>query len=190
MTLTRRVFAEKRRYIYPLIIAIVVNVVAFAAVVYPLSVKAGAGEASARAAAAQLAAARRDYDAAKATASGKISADAELDKFYHAVLPMDLSEARRITSRVDELAKAAHVTRKRSGLDESAEQDSTLRKLSMNISLTGQYRDIRRFIYDLETAPEFLILENVVVSQAQENDSGLNVEVKVSTYYRAGGDGH
>ena len=191
MTPANRVFAEKRRFIYPLIVAIVLNAAVLAGVVYPLSRKVGMGEASAQAAAAQLAAARREYDAARATVTGKVSADAELEKFYHAVLPADLSEARRLTyAKIDQLLKAAHVTRKQRAFDDSREQDSTLGKLSMNISLVGQYRDIRRFIYDLETAPEFLILENVVVSQGAENESGLNVDVKVSTYFRAGGDGH
>jgi Tfp pilus assembly protein PilO len=191
MTLTGRVLSEKRRFIYPLIVAIVLNLAVFAAVLYPLSLKVGRGEESAQAAAAQLAAARREHDAARATVKGKVSADAELEKFYHAVLPADMSEARRITfSKIEELMKEAHVTLKRRVFEPSQEQDSTLGKLSMNISLVGQYRDVRRFIYDLETAPEFLILENVVLAQGAENEPRLNVDVKVSTYYRAGADGH
>ena len=53
--------------------------------------------------------------------------------------------------------------------------------------LVGDYRNIRRFIHDLETSPEFLVLENVALSQGQERDQRLNVMVKVATYFRAEG---
>jgi len=56
--------------------------------------------------------------------------------------------------------------------------------------LTGEYRDIRRFIHDLETAAEFLIIENVAVSQGSERDGGLTVVVKVATYFRVSSDGN
>ena len=56
--------------------------------------------------------------------------------------------------------------------------------------LTGEYRDIRRFIHDLETAPEFLVIENVALSQGSERDRGLTVIVKVATYFRIATDGN
>lgn len=191
MTTARRIFAEKRRLIYPLITAIVLNLALYAAVIYPLSLKEAGGERAAQLADAQLKAARRDYESARATATGKVAADAELEKFYTAVLPPDQSAARRITFlKIEQLAKAAHVTVLNRQFDPKPERDSTLGKLSIAIALTGQYRDVRRFIYDLETAPEFLILENVALQQGAENDRGLSVNIKVATYYRAGPDEH
>jgi hypothetical protein len=56
--------------------------------------------------------------------------------------------------------------------------------------LTGEYRNIRRFIHNLETAPEFLVIENVALSQGSERERGLSVVVKVSTYYRVASDGN
>ena len=191
MTLSRRIFTEKRRLIYPLIAAIVLNAAIFAAVVYPLSLKEAGGERAAQIAAMQLASARRDYESARATATGKVSADAELEKFYTAVLPPDQSAARRITFlKIEQLAKAAHVTLVNRQFDPKQDRDSSLGKLSITVALTGQYRDVRRFIYDLETAPEFLILENVALQQGADNDRGLSVNLKVATYYRAGADEH
>jgi Tfp pilus assembly protein PilO len=69
------------------------------------------------------------------------------------------------------------------------ERDSSLGKLSTELTLSGQYKDIRRFIYELEAAPEFLILETVSLSQGTDSSNGLNVTVKVATYYQAGGNG-
>src|SRR5262245_66623710 len=93
----RRVFDEKRRLILPLAIALLVNVVLFAIVVYPLPKKVAGGEQDSRAATATLNAATRDYQGAQATVKGKGQADLELQKFYNEVLPHDMSAARRIT---------------------------------------------------------------------------------------------
>ena len=54
----RRVLAEKRRLIWPIVIALLVNVALFAIVVYPLSKKVAGGEQAAQAAATALNAAQ------------------------------------------------------------------------------------------------------------------------------------
>jgi Tfp pilus assembly protein PilO len=190
MSLTQRIFEEKRGLIYPLVIALVVNVGVFVAVVYPLSLKVAASERSAQAASVAAMAARRDFESAKNTVTGKVAADAELKKFYGEVLPPDQSAARRITSlQIAQLAKKTNVNDERSTTEVSQEQNSALGKLSTEITLSGQYRDIRHFIYELESAPEFLILETVTLSQGGDSSNALNVTVKVATYYQAGGDG-
>jgi hypothetical protein len=191
MTLTRRIFEEKRRLIYPLIAALLLNVALFGAVVYPLSLKVAAGEQSAQAATLALTAARRDYESARDTATGKVAADAELKKFYGDVLPADQSAARRLIDlKIQQLAKKANVNYERATNDPTAEHDSTLGKLSTTATLSGQYRDIRHFLYEIETAPQFLIIETVALSQGADTSTVLNVTVKVATYYQAGGDGN
>ena len=97
MTPYRRALSEKRRLIWPVVIALLLNLAMFALVVYPLSNKVAAGEQDAQAAAIALAAAKRDYASARQTVTGKQQADGELAKFYKDVLPPDLSGARRIT---------------------------------------------------------------------------------------------
>jgi Tfp pilus assembly protein PilO len=191
MTLTRRIFEEKRRLIYPLIAALLINVALFAAVVYPLSLKVAAGEQSAQAATLALTAARREYESARNTATGKVAADAELKKFYGDVLPQDQSAARRLIDlKIQQLAKKANVNYERATNEVTPEHDSTLGKLSTAATLSGQYRDIRHFLYEIETAPEFLIIETVTLSQGADTSTVLNVTVKVATYYQAGGDGN
>lgn len=191
MTLARRIFDEKRRYIYPLIGALIINLALFAAVVYPLSLKVANGERDAQAATAARAAASAEYEAARATVTGKDSADAELKKFYGAVLPPDQSGARRILyGKIDKLATSAGVRPGQESYEVTQERDSNLGKLTANVMLFGDYRSIRRFIYELETAPEFLVLENISLSQGKEREQGLNVLVKVATYFRAEGNGN
>jgi len=186
MTLLRRIFAEKRRFINPLVGALVLNAALFVAVVYPLSLKVANGERDAKAAADARAAAQADYEAARATVSGKKSADEELKKFYGAVLPPDQSAARRIMyGTIDKLVTTTNVRPGQQTFEVKQAKGSDLGKLTATVVLIGEYRNIRRLIYELETSPEFLILENVALSQGQERDRGLNVVVKVATYFRA-----
>ena len=191
MTLFRRVMAENRRLVYPLIGAVLVNAALFIAVVYPLSLKVANGERDAQAAASARRAAQAEHDAARATVSGKKSADEELKKFYSAVLPPDQSAARRIVyAKVDMLASKANLKQGPGGIEPTQERGSQLGKLTATIVLSGDYRNIRKFIHDLETAPEFLIIENVALSQGTERDRGLTVVVKLATYFRVATDGN
>ena len=191
MTDARRVMAEKRRLILPIVIALVVNVALFAIVLYPLSKKVAGGEQQAQAATVALNAARRDYDAARATVKGKGQADQELQKFYTDVLPPDMSAARRITFlRIQQLAQQSNLRLERETSDPKPQRDSQLVKFTFHAALSGEYRNIRRFIHQLETAPEFLVLENVGLTQSEVENRGLNVSVDIATYYRAAANGN
>jgi Tfp pilus assembly protein PilO len=191
VTDARRVMAEKRRLILPIVIALVVNVVLFALVLYPLSKKVAGGEQQAQAATVALNAARRDYDAARATVKGKGQADQELQKFYTDVLPPDMSAARRITFlRIEQLAQQSNLRLERETSDPKPQRDSQLVKFTFHAALSGEYRNIRRFIHQLETAPEFLVLENVGLTQSEVENRGLNVSVDIATYYRAAANGN
>ena len=192
MTPYRRILQEKRTLIWPVIFGLAFNIALFALVVYPLSQKVAAGESDADAANNALLAAKRQYSNARQTVSGKAQADAELDKFYKQVLPPDLSGARRITYlRVPQLAQETNLREETQTANPTDVRDSGLGKWTLTAVLTGQYRDIRRFLYRLETAPEFLVLERVDLKQS-ENDKnrGITVTIQVATYYRTGIDGN
>jgi len=186
LTPLRRVLVEKRTLIVPVAIALLVNVALYAIVVYPLSKKVAGDQLEAEAAAAALNAARRDFAAARATVAGKGQADEELRKFYSEVLPPDISGARRITFlRIEQLAQQCSLRVERVTSDPKPQRDSELVRFTYSASLSGEYRNIRRFIHELETAPEFLVLENVNLRQSDVENRGLNVEFQIATYYRA-----
>ena len=190
MTPARRVLREKRGLIWPIAIALVLNAALYAVVVYPLAEKVAGGEQAAEASAAALRLARRDHEAARAMIAGKAQADVELEKFYGDVLPPDVSGARRITFlRMEQLATRCDLRLKRETSAANEQPDSRLAKFVYTTELSGEYRNIRRFIHALETAPEFLVLENVALSQGDADSSALNVSMQIATYYRAGADG-
>lgn len=192
MMLAGRLLHEKRRLIWPVAIALIITVALFGLVAYPLAQKVAGGEQAASASAAALLTARRDYDAARATVVGKSQADAELQKFYVDVLPPDLSGARRITFlHIEQLATQNNLRIERQHSNPEVQRESQLVKFTYTASLSGEYRNVRRFIHALETAPEFLVLENVDVSQSDvENRGGLSVSVQIATYFRTGGNGN
>ena len=191
-TQLKRVMDEKRRLIWPIVIALLLNVGLFAIVVFPLSTKVASGEQDASAAERALLTAKRDYNNARQTVSGKTQADAELAKFYKDVLPPDLSGARRITYlRIPQLAQRTNLRLETQSSAPSLLRGGDLGKLTQQAVLRGEYRDIRRFIHELETAPEFLVLERVELTQNEnETDKGITVAIQVATYFRAGGDGN
>ena len=190
MTFTR-ILQEKQRLIWPLALVLLANAAVFALVVYPLSSKVASGQEEANAATVALNNARRDYANARATVTGKSQADTELKKFYSDVLPPDLSGARRITYLpIGQLAQESNLRVERQTSDVAPIRESTLSRFTQTAVLTGDYRDIRRFIYKLETRPEFVVIENVDLSQNEnETSRGITVTLQIATYFRTGGDG-
>ena len=160
--------------------------------VYPLAQRVQSGEQEAGEATRALNTARRAFDAARGTVTGKKEADAELAKFYQDVLPAGFSAARRVLyPYLDQLARKTNLSVGPSRF--TPERDDALgdlRKITMTMSLSGEYGDIRRFIHELETAPEFLVLESVSVTSSTDNDRRLNLQAQVATYYRASEHGN
>lgn len=189
MNLTR-VMAEKRRLILPLILAVIVNALLYALVVFPLGRQVIRSEEEAHVQHEQLNRARLEYQSAKATVSGKQQADAALQKFYKDVLPANAGVARKLTyTRLAQLAKQANVTLEHGSNAVKHEKGRELSKLTTTYTLSGDYRDVRRFIYALETAPEFIVLENVGLSASsgeQQQTRGLSMNLEIATYFRSG----
>jgi hypothetical protein len=52
------------------------------------------------------------------------------------------------------------------------------------MTLAGDYDDIRAFIYELETDPAFVVIDNVVLAEGVAN-APLSLAMELSTYYRA-----
>jgi hypothetical protein len=189
----QRILREKRRIVLPLALFVIANVVLYAVVVLPLKRQVARAEIEARAEHEKLNAARFDLKNAKATVTGKAQADSALQKFYKDVLPADQGVARRITyTKLAQLARHANVKLEHGTNGVSQEKGSSLSKLTTTYTLTGEYRDVRRFIYSLETAPEFIVLENVGLMSGGEpaQSRGLAMTLEIATYFRMENGGH
>ena len=183
-TLTQRVVREHRRVVLPLAIALGVNVVIYIAAVYPLSQRVANIQQRDRTAEEQLLAARRDHGQATGTLTGKDRAAAELATFYKDVLPQDLAGARRLTQlRLAQLARQSNLKFVRATFEPMNESKRTLTQLRIEMALSGTYSDVRAFIHQLETASEFVVVDNIELGQGAEGGP-LSVTLHLSTYYR------
>lgn len=183
-TLLQRVVREHRRVIVPLAIALGVNIVLYAAVVYPLAQRVANIEQRDRTAEEQLRAAQREYAQANGTLTGKDRAATELATFYNDVLPADLAGARRLTHlRLAQLARESKLKFLRATFESVTPKDGTLAQLKIDMALSGSYADVRAFIHQLETAPEFVVIDNIELGQGADGGP-LGVTLHLSTYYR------
>ena len=183
MPLVRRVVKEHRRAVLALVIALGLNVLAYAFFVYPLSRDvadvAGRDERAARA----LAAARREHAQAAGTLTGKDRAATELTTFYQSVLPADVSSARRLVYlRLHQLARDAGMRYSRMANEIVEERTSTLTRLKTEMELAGAYPSMRAFIHQLESSPEFVVIDNIELADDQGGE--LRVKLELSTYFR------
>jgi Tfp pilus assembly protein PilO len=184
--IARRILSEKRGVVIPLVVALLINIGVYALVVYPLGVKSATAAERAAAAASARQAAERDMASAGALVAGKARADEELATFYQKVLPSDSDEARRITyARLPALARKASMkfTQRHAEEDTQTQKDSQFGRVRTRIVLEGDYRSVRQFLYELETTPEFIIVDDVTLAQT-DADKPLALTVEVSTYYR------
>jgi Tfp pilus assembly protein PilO len=186
-TLFQRVMREHRRIVLPLAIALGVNVIVYAAVVYPLSQRVANIEQRDRTAEEQLLAAQRDHAQAAGTLTGKDRAAAELATFYKDVLPSDLAGARRLTHlRLAQLARESNLKFIRATFEPVAPRSRTLTQLKIEMALSGTYNDMRAFIHELEASPEFVVIDNIELGQGADGGP-LGVTLHLSTYYRETG---
>ncbi len=190
--LWRRIIVEKRSWIVPIVIGFVANVGVYAFVVYPLGVRSATAATRAERATQNLKAAEADFAGARALVAGTTRADQELQTFYARILPTDFPSARRLTySTLPEAAKKAGVrlVERRTEIDDQNRKKTGLVRLSIQVHLEGSYENFRQFLYALESAPEFVIVDNVALDQA-DSAKPLSFAVELSTYYRPGTNGN
>jgi hypothetical protein len=159
--------------------------------VRPLALKSAGVADRAIAARQALAVAERDLAAARALITGTSRADEELATFYEQVLPADQNSARRLTYlTVYHLARKMNVKfLDRKYEVEPPKRDARTGRLKIRTELQGDYENLRQFIYALESAPEFVIIDDVTLSQ---NDAAkpLTLTIELSSYYRLDAHGN
>jgi hypothetical protein len=184
----RRIFEERRGLIVPLALVFAVNVAVLLVAVVPLERSVANGQTSASAATAELATARRLEKQANDGRASKARADVELKKFYSEVLPPDLATAVKTTDFwLAQASRDAGLTFKGSRFQPKDVRGSRLTRAATEVTLEGRYPNIRKFLYAIENAKEFLVIEKVQLNESGQRLTGgngaLDISVVVSTYY-------
>lgn len=184
-SLVQRVVAEHRRVVYALAAGIVINVLVFAFLVYPMRSDVANVEQRTRAAEAGLAAAQGEFARADGALSGKDRALKELDTFYGSVLAKDLTGARRLTfARLAQLASKSSLEFERRRYEPVVERGSNLTRLKVSMELLGSYADVRDFIHEIESSPEFVVIDDIGLAEGSQGDPMLRLTLQLSTYFR------
>ena len=183
--LVARIAGENRRVLLMLLVGVGINVLLYAFGVYPLSQRVANVSNRNASASKALVAAREENGTVTGTLAGKDRAVTELATFYTSVLPQDLPSARRLTHlRIAQLARQHGLLYARAQSEPVAERDSTLTRLKTDVSLAGSYMEIRSFVHALETAPEFVVIDNVQLAEEGEGE-GLELTLALSTFFRS-----
>ncbi len=189
MSVLQRILQEKRGLLTVVAVILAIDIGLYAFAVYPWSNKVAQSEIRMAAAGGQLTDVTGAYAEASQTSSSKAIADSQLERFYSGVLPPDLAAARSLLSPyLDNLAADSNLVLERRTSVAEKERNSPLASLRTIMVLAGEYEDIREFIYELETAPEFILIESVVLGQANSSDDELVLTLGVATYYWEGPD--
>jgi len=184
-SIVQRVLAEHRRVVYALAAGIVINILVFAFLVYPLQSDVANVEQRTRAAESALAAAQAEFGRANGALTGKDRALKELDTFYRSVLAKDLTGARRLTfARLAQLAAKSSLDFERRRYEPVVERGSNLTRLKVSMELMGNYADVRDFIHEIESSPEFVVIDEINLAEGSQGDSMLRLTLQLSTYFR------
>lgn len=179
-----RVIAEHRRWLIPAGLMLAINLIVLVAVVLPLRQSVQAGASRAEDSGRALNAAIAELKQAEALRDGQTQAARDLDRFYAEVLPANFVAARRVTHiKLVQLARTHDVALVSGATTPETIRDSKLERLHVNYSLTGDWDDIRQFIYEIETGADFVVIDNLGLAEGDANGP-LSLTVDLSTYYR------
>jgi hypothetical protein len=181
-----RVLREHRAALVPLGIVLAINIAVLIVLVLPLSQRVSANEQRAIAAERARVVAQAEFRRAEALRDGKVQATQDLDTFYKEVLPTSVTAARRIlVLKPQQQAREFNVQFQSGSTNEEELEKSTLLRLTVQMRLSGDYDDIRAFIYALETSTDFLVIEQLKLAEGIDPNAPLSVFLQVSTYYRS-----
>ena len=180
-----RVVADHRRWLIPVGVVLAINIVVLIAVVLPMRRSVATGEEQATASMASLNEAIAELKNAEATRDGQADASKDLDRFYGEVLPAGFTAARRLTQlKLAQMARAHDVQFRSGTATPESVRDSTLERLHVQCSLEGDWDDIRQLLYEIETGPDFFVIDNVELTEGDSSSAPLALELEISTYYQ------
>jgi Tfp pilus assembly protein PilO len=184
-----RIIADHRRWLVPVAILLAINLAVLFSVVMPMRRSAESGTSQAEESATALNAAVADLKNAEATRDGQAQASKDLERFYEEVLPQSLASARRMAQlRLPQLARSHDVRFQRDATDAEELRDSPLERLRVSFELEGNWDDIRQLIYEIETGPDFIVIDNVSLAEGVSASAPLSLALEISTYYRVLGN--
>lgn len=180
----RRVVAEKRMVLSAVAVVLAVDAGLWAFAVYPWTLKLANAEQRAAAAATALETAEQRLAASSAAADGLTRVDTDLHAFRGSLLPAGLPGARTIAfSRLASLVDAHGLVMERRASDVDTDETSSLERLRVSMVVQGFYGDLRQFIAAVEALPDFLVIEEILLSGGEDAEGMQVLTLGLATYY-------
>ena len=191
MVPTARVLADRRLLVSVLALLAIANFVGLALLLGPIRSRVRTLNQRATTASLSVSTATRELHDARETTAGSAQAVNDLQRFYTKILPGSQPAARQVTLiRLAQLLHEANLTYDRRAFGQEAPgKDAVLTRATLTMSVYGSYRNLRQFLYKLETGPDFIVVREVGVAQAEDPQEPLEAALTLSTYFKAT-DGH
>src|SRR4029434_4386528 len=107
--------------------------------------------------------------------------------FSQDVLPPSQPGARNlIYLRLQQLADQHHLRVRHREFEPEANPKGALERLRGTMAIEGTYDEVRRFIYDVETGSDFVVIDGVSLAESGEPGGELQLTINLSTYYKHG----
>lgn len=186
MVPTARILADRRLLVSVLAVLAVANFIGLAMVVGPIRSRVQTLTQRATAASLAVTTATRDLAAARQTSAGSVQAVTDLQRFYGQILPANQPAARQVTLvRLARLARESNLSYdRRAFAQDPPDKDGVLARATLTMSVFGSYRDLRQFLYSLETGSDFVVVRQVSVVQGDPKEP-LEAALVLSTYFKA-----
>jgi type II secretory pathway pseudopilin PulG len=155
----RRIFAERRSILVPLLALLIIDGVLLGAVVFPLRNSVAAAEDDAAVTQEILAQANQRKRMMQNARASRDRAEKELATFYGSILPSTQAAASRVL--LVEVARLARENNLRLGgraWEEEKVKDTNLRSLTAKVDLTGDYGAILRSSTTSKRRSRFLVI--------------------------------
>tara|TARA_B100001123_G_scaffold401895_1_gene489054 strand:- start:5197 stop:5721 length:525 start_codon:yes stop_codon:yes gene_type:complete len=164
-----------------------VNLAIYGFVVSPADNRLARAEGRALAAEDLLDEARENLKAATRQHEKWKASNSQLKRFYEEVLPQNLRDAQTaLSSLFDRVADGAGLVVESRTITADPERDSGLGKLSTTMVLSGRYEGIRRFLFEVETSGDFILIEELFVARVDQASQSLVLNLSASTYFWEG----
>jgi Tfp pilus assembly protein PilO len=191
MSLWRRVFAERRTIVLPLMVGLIGNIGLLLLAVLPLRRSVESAHAQTLTARNTLALAKRQAQQTTNANTRRKQVEEDLQKLYGGVLPRDFASASRTTNLwLQDAARDAGLEFRGSRFESKDVRESRLARAYTTFTLVGRYPDLRRFLAAVEGASEFVVIERVELAEtgteAPGSDGRLEIALTVATYFERG----
>ncbi len=179
-------FLKSIRFVYIALFLLLLNIIAFFFVVLPEQQKISRLQTSVAQQKNQIREQQDDIKILRQRLAALEKAQRDLDMIYNQVLAQKKIGVTAVRQELQDLAGGLSVERGGLDYDYQLLPEYGLRHFTLSVPVEGAYREIRRFINDIERSDYFLILDRVDLSAEKESRSGdnLTLNFQLSTYLR------